>query len=243
WEHHPKGPIPFAFRIGQGAVVFPTNRAERFVSGNPRETLVDLLSAVEDVLTDGAARILPSLRARDQLPLDRVVWAPVFAAGPDELPVVVYGEDRQATFAVLEASSVDRGAEALAAEALRNLAEVEVELERVEVGPPGLAPSAALVLAAASGGFYAAEKLLDPVFLARIHELLGGDALAVGVPCRGLLLATRADQSGDRIGWFAALVRQRHDDAGDQRISPAVLLVDRGVVTGYVGPRPVTAES
>jgi hypothetical protein len=173
------------------------------------------------------------------VPLDRVAWRPLLETDQGDLPVVVYGEDGESTFALYDLGSLDQSLEALAGEALENLAAEEVQLDRFDLeGMP---------IAAATGGFYAAEKLLDPAFLRKASRMLGADLLAAAVPARGVLLLTPAKQAPDRLGLFAVVARRRFDEAGQHQISPAVVLVHDGQVVGYasvdLGSAPTVGES
>lgn len=238
WVQHDQALVPFAFRIEQGAVVFPTNRAERFVAGGGEESVLQLLAAVDDVLAArSGSRVMPSLRARERVPLERVAWTPLLDRDHEELPVVVYGEDGEATFAVYDRSSLPAALDELARQARENLAEEPAQVEKFTVE--------GLTVAAVGGGFYAAEKLLDPAFVRRMHRLLGAEVLAAAVPARGTLLFTDATQEADKIGLFAIVARRRFEDAGPQQISPAVVLVQDGAVVGFAAVEiasPVVGE-
>ena len=92
-------------------------------------------------------------------------------------------------------------------------------------------------IAVVTGSFYAAEKLLDPAFMATLHPLLDAELLIAATPARGCLLVTAAVHDPPSLARFAAIVRARHADAGGRAISPAMVLVQGGEVAGYVrGP-------
>src|SRR6185312_4152278 len=85
--------------------------------------------------------------------------------------------------------------------------------------------------------FYAAEKILDREFMQSLHRALGSELLAASTPARGCLLVTADYHDNMSLARFSAIARARHEDGGGRSISPAVLLVERGRVAGYVrGP-------
>ena len=108
-------------------------------------------------------------------------------------------------------------------EAMSNLAAEPVEIERIRSG--------ALELAVVSGSFYAAEKVLDPALMRRLHDELGAELLAAAAPARGVLLVAPAAS----LDALAELVASRHAEAGGRAISTAILLVSGGRVVGFVG--------
>jgi hypothetical protein len=57
------------------------------------------------------------------------------------------------------------------------------------------------------------------------------------VPARGCQLVTADFKDNASLARIAAIAHARHEDGGGRAISPAVLLVERGRVAGYVrGP-------
>jgi hypothetical protein len=131
------------------------------------------------------------------------------------------GEERE----LGDLGSLGQPLDDLSSQALRNLRDEEVQVERVEVQ--------GLVLVAVTGGFYAAEKLLDPELLRKLHRMLGAELIAVAAPARGLLLATTAQQAPEQLGLFAIVAQRRFEEAGQQQISSAVLLSHDGALVGY----------
>ncbi|HTL33481.1 MAG TPA: hypothetical protein VL326_10165 [Kofleriaceae bacterium] len=235
WVQTDRAVVPFGFQVGSGtAVMFPTNRAQRVIEDGPDESLFKLLLAADETVhrqTDAtASRLMPSLRHRADIELDEVTWRPLLDdASPVDLPVVVCGVDGENTFGMLRREALPKPADLAFADALSNLADEEVEIDELEVG--------GLPLAVVTGSFYAAEKLLDRAFMATLHPLLDAELLIAATPARGCLLVTAAVDDAPSLSKFAAIVRARHADAGGRAISPAMLLVERGEVAGYVrGP-------
>jgi hypothetical protein len=248
WIQTDRALVPFGFQVQSGAaVMFPTNRAQRVIEDGPDESLFKLLLAAEETVqrpTDATTgRLMPSLRDRADIELDEVVWRPIVPGGrsesdrlhlwddqgPQDLPVVVCGIDGESTFGMIRREAMTRPVDAAFDEALLNLGDEEVQVEEIEV--------AGLNVIMVSGNFYAAEKILDREFMMSLHRMLGSELLAASTPARGCLLVTGDYHDNMSLARFSAIARARHEDGGGRAISPAVLLVERGRVAGYVrGP-------
>lgn len=235
WVQTDRAQVPFGFQLTTGhAVMFPTNRAQRVIEDGAGESLFKLLVAADETVHNPAStsdsRLMPSLRARRDVQLDEVVWKPVLADDvPSDLPIIVCGIDGESTFGMIRREALGRPAEAALAEAVANLAEESVEVEQLALGE--------LDVALVTGSFYAAEKLLDRALMSELHEELEADLLVAATPARGQLLVAAATEDPTHLAQFTQLARRRHDEAGGRAISPAVLLVARGRVAGYVrGP-------
>lgn len=234
WVQTDRALVPFGFQLAAGgAVMFPTNRAQRVIEDGRDETLFKLLLAADETVrhpSDTATgRLMPSLRARRDVQLEEVVWRPVVAdEAPHDLPIIVCGLDGESTFGMIRREALAKSPELALAEALRNLAEEDVQCEHLELGE--------LLVVFVSGSFYAAEKLLDREFMCKLHATLDAELLVVATPARGeLLVAPVGDQAA--LAQFSALAHHRHDAAGGRAISPAMMLVGDGRVNGYVrGP-------
>ncbi len=235
WVQTDRALVPFGFQVQSGAaVMFPTNRAQRVIEDGPDESLFKLLLAAEETVqrpTDAATgRLMPSLRHRGDIELDEVVWRPlVDDQGPLDLPVIVCGIDGESTFGMIRREAMSKSVDDAFDEALFNLADEEVQCEEIEI--------AGLTVIMVSGNFYAAEKLLDREFMQSLHEALDSELLAASTPARGCLLVTADYHDNASLARFSAVARARHEDGGGRAISPAVVLVERGRVAGYVrGP-------
>jgi hypothetical protein len=235
WVQTDRSLVPFGFQVQSGAaVMFPTNRAQRVIEDGPDESLFKLLLAAEETVqrpTDAATgRLMPSLRSRTDIELDEVVWRPIVDdQGPLDLPVVVCGIDGESTFGMIRREAMAKSIDAAFDEALVNLGDEEVQCEEIEI--------AGLSVIMVSGNFYAAEKILDREFMQSLHEQLDSELLAASTPSRGCLLVTADYHDNMSLARFSAIAHARHEDGGGRGISPAVLLVERGRVAGYVrGP-------
>ena len=239
WVHSDRALIPFGFQVSEGdgaTVMFPTNRAQRAVEDGRSESMFRLLVAADEALDTppdaSTGRLMPSLRAKSSIDLDEVIWRPLFDDAPDvDLPVIVCGVDGESTFGMIRQDALDTDVDDAGATALANLAAEPVTIEELHAD--------GMILLAVSGSFYAAEKLLDEPFMRRLHRDLGASTLAAATPARGLLLVADADDAL-HLGRFTSLVRMRFDDSGGRAISPAVLLVRGGEITGYI-PQTVPA--
>lgn len=246
WVQTDRALVPFGFQVagGDGAtVMFPTNRAQRAVEDGRDESLFKLLLAAEEALErppDAATgRLMPSLRARETVELDELIWSPLLDDDDDDasalLPIIVCGVDGESTFGMIRRDAYQGEAAEAVDVALANLAEEAVTIEELHADD--------MVLLVVSGSFYAAEKLLDEAFMRGLHADLDARLIAAATPARGLLLVTGADDP-TRLPRFARLVRLRYDDSGGRAISPAVVLIEDGVLAGYVRPTaPARSET
>lgn len=242
WVHTDRAIVPFGFQVstGDGAtVMFPTNRAQRFVEDGGDESLFKLLLAAEEALASppdaASGRLMPSLRARNSVETDDAIWRPLLAdhSAETDLPIVVCGVDGENTFGMMRREALGPSDDAMA-RALANLATEPVETEELHAD--------GMTILVVTGGFYAAEKLLDEAFMRSLHDDLGAYMLAAATPARGLLLVTDAGES-THLARFSQIAKLRYDDSGGRAISPAVMLVTDGKVTGcVVEERPDTGR-
>jgi hypothetical protein len=235
WVQTDRSLVPFGFQVQSGAaVMFPTNRAQRVIEDGPDESLFKLLLAADATVhrpvDSTTGRLMPSLRHRQDIELDEVVWRPlVDDQGPLDLPVIVCGIDGESTFGMIRREALLKPVDVAFDEALANLGDEDVQCEEIEI--------AGLSVIMVSGNFYAAEKILDREFMLSLHRALDSELLAASTPARGCLLVTADYHDNMSLARFSAIAHARHEDGGGRAISPAVLLVERGRVAGYVrGP-------
>ncbi len=231
WVVSERALVPFGVSLPldpleyRSTVVFPTNRAQRLIEDGRDQTLFELLTAIEETRShDREVRLMPSLRVRDGVELEELLWRPLLPEVPRvELPIVVCGIDGESTFGMIRRDALAKSPDDAWAEALANLAAEDVELAQVTANE--------VTMIAVSGSFYAAEKLLDPAQLHSLHARLDTPTLLAATPARGGLLVIAA---GDADARFAALVRERYETAGARAISPAVWVVEDGQVIGLL---------
>jgi hypothetical protein len=248
WVHTDRAIVPFGFQVSTGesaTVMFPTNRAQRLVEDGRDESLFKLLLAAQEALAsppDAAnGRLMPSLRARNTVETDDAIWRPLLAEQRTrhDLPIVVCGVDGENTFGMMRKEALGPSPEDAMVRALANLATEDVETEELHAD--------GMMIVVVTGGFYAAEKLLDETFMRSLHDDLGAYMLAAATPARGLLLVTDAGES-THLARFAQIAKLRFEDSGGRAISPAVMLVTDGKVTGCVAEEradtgPMRAET
>jgi hypothetical protein len=232
WIIDEHGALPFGLQIDRETqtVVLLTNRARRFLAEGADQSLFPLVSTVEEVQLRqrGAAPagpLLPTLRRRAEAEASGMLWRPLadgLDAG-DDLPVIGYGNDSEHSISLLLRADGEARAEAVHAEALANLRTQKVETSLIESGGRRTA--------FVGGSFYAAEKLLDVDFVRDLHGQLGSALLAVGTPHRGRLIAAAIRDAGE-AGILARMIADAYRDAGSKALSRAVLVVERGAVTG-----------
>ncbi len=231
WVETTQSVVPFAFQLDSAsagiAEMFPTNRAQRFLEEGG-ESLLKLVAAAEetvrrppDATTDW---LMPSLRTRASIALDEVAWRPLLGEGaPADVPVVVCGVDGEVTFGMMRRESLGaRSVDEALDVAIANLADEPAEREAIVFGD--------MRVIAVTGGFYAAEKLLDRALMRALHDELGAPALAAAVPARGELLVSGDADHPARLARFCAFARLRFDEAGSRQITLRVLRVEDGEV-------------
>lgn len=237
WVQNERALVPFGFQFAEGdgaTVMFPTNRAQRLVEDGRDESLFKLIAAADEALESppdaATGRLMPSLRMRSMVDLDEVAWRPLFGEeASDAIPIIVCGVDGETSFGMIRRETLEREVSDVFGVALANLATEAVHQEELHAG--------GTVITAVGGSFYAAEKLLDVTFMRTLHADLRARTLAVAAPVRGMLLVTSADDPS-RLSRFAALARMRYDDGGSRAISPVVLLVEHGAITGAMRETP-----
>jgi hypothetical protein len=224
WVESEHPDLVFAFSRGPDNLALLTNRAQRFIDdGDAGESMFLLVASAEELRIGGDAdrKLMPSLRSRAEATEMKIVFQPLFDHPAElvDIPVIAYGHDTATAFSLTRASGGEDVA-ALHAEALRNLASQEAAVESTDVDG-----STVLIV---SGGYYAAEKLLDVAFMRTLHDRLG-ELIAAVVPRRGLLVAAGFVDARS----FAVLHEIAvHESSGSRRISNVVLLVSDGAVVG-----------
>ena len=233
WTITDKADVPFGFSLGDGQLVLPGNRAQRFLDDGENESMFLLVGSTDEIAARNAAGapegpILPSLRSRREAEASSLLCRPLLDGELADVPVIAYGADGDQTFGLLQRPRHEPRAEEVHAQAMANVRDQVVEVEELEVGD--------LRVLAVSGSFFATEKLLDPDFMAALHARLEAPLLAVGVPRRGLMFVTSAVQEARRIGILMAMVGHEHDKGGGRAISRTVLLVQGGEARGVAVP-------
>lgn len=230
-DEHAYADIPFLFRAGDelaggGLSVNAVGKAVKFLAHGESESPRYLLRALEDRGTPSGP-LLVGLKPSSWAAKDEMVCEPMVdlghATGAD-IPLVVYGNDHPNTFAMFKRGDNPRDLAALREEALRNLAGVEIEVEKVELDT--------LTFWIGHGSYFAAEKVLDVPFMLSMNAHIG-ELLAVAVPEKGRLFMVNAATEAERIAGFLALARGVFErNEGGRQLSPTVFLVSEGKIVG-----------
>ncbi|MGD8622478.1 MAG: hypothetical protein PVI81_04160 [Anaerolineales bacterium] len=179
--------------------------------------------------------ILPALKPHDWKGRDSVLCRPLLAGeDQDRMPLVAFGYDRPHTFEFLSVNQVPGGnsPEKLAlleSAAIRNLQARTAQWNLETFNLEGVS----LSIAICGDDFLAAERILDDKFVREAHRLLSAEMLAVGIPRRGMILATDIKQTQESVARFAAAISAQYHRADSAPISPLVFAVKDGRVVGY----------
>lgn len=147
----------------------------------------------------------------------------------DQSPVMGIGEDLDDKIQYSEASSPEAYAEELSArkkEALENLKNLEIAYEVQDVN------GAKVVVA--SGQEFAAEKILDPTFLQKMHQELDSEQVAVGIPFQGLLIAISGKDS-ELLSKFPLVIKKHYDNPQADKISDKMFLSVNAKIIAHAG--------
>ncbi len=225
--------VPFVFRIG-GSGDMRANvvgKVEKYFRYGPIDSPVLLLRGGEDAAADEGPVLFtlkPAGWKQAAIELLAEPIAPGLDAAGASVPLMVYGHDRPNTFAMM---GVDKAGvpplPELRAQALRTLAEVEVETERLDIG--------GIELVVAHGSYFAAEKILDVAFMRRLHDELGCELLAAAVPEKSRLLVTKGVAAPAALAGFMAVAKGIFDaDEGGRQVSPTVFAIQDGAIVGVL---------
>ena len=147
----------------------------------------------------------------------------------DESPVMGIAEDLDDKIKYSEASSPEAYATELAArktEALENLKNLEITYDVQEVNGEKVI--------VASGQEFASEKILDTSFLAKIHQELGSEQVAIGIPFQGLLIAI-SNGSAELLNKFPSVIKKHYDNPQADKISDRVFLSVNASIVAHAG--------
>ncbi|GAC1537375.1 MAG: hypothetical protein NVS3B10_01670 [Polyangiales bacterium] len=161
----------------------------------------------------------------DQTRPDDLAHRPLFPGADDAVPVVILVEDGEpVTRERFETLALDERAFDDAIEDLEPTEDAAWTVRQVAV--KGAEPLTILLREHEEG--VAVEELLVPAVMDDAAQRLGVGAIAVGVPRRGAILATAADQKWQLVAAFATAVKLQYGGAGDQALFAGVLRVEGG---------------
>ena len=184
--------------------------------------------------------ILPALKPHDWSASGFVLCRPLITvANVPFIPWVGFGYDHAHTFEFVSRDSfpstnTDETLRMIEQAALRNLRQRPVtwRIERVPLGWGvfgHLLPQRVLLL---SGDMLAAERILDAQAMKYAAKMLRARKILVGIPCRGVLVATNARQSSGRLAHFSGMVSTQYHSNHTAPISPSIYIVENGQITG-----------
>ncbi len=227
--------LPFMFRSASGEMLSNViDKVQRFLAHGELQSPRHLLRALEDTGTDGPIlfTLKPAAWAADNDMVSEPL-AELGSAGAD-VPFLVYGRDHPNTFAMFKRGETPRDLAELRREALANLADIEVEVEKVELER--------LTFWVVHGNYFAGEKLLDAAFMARLHAEIG-ELLAVTLPEKGRLFVTNAVADPEAIGGFVSLARGVYErNEGGRALAPTVFLVSDAKIVGVARADEAAAQ-
>lgn len=219
--------IPFMFEAN-ATLLNAVSKAVKFIEHGERESPRQLAVMLEERgLPEGP--ILLNMKPASWAGRSKAVCEPLFPAmakSGGDIPLVAYGRDQPQSFAMLSPSH-DRAADlaTLRAEALANLAKVEVSVEKVELDE--------LTFWAVHGSFFAAEKILDMAFMKKMAAQIGSEMIMAAVPEKGRLFVMNAVVAPEQTLNFMALARGAYErNESGAPLSPTIFLVMDGAISG-----------
>lgn len=127
----------------------------------------------------------------------------------DNSPFLMYGEDH-GTHMSYSASQNQEADAKIKAEAIKNLEKIEIPIELQDMN--------GLTIATVSHE-YAAEKILDKAFMKKVGEKLESNAIMVGIPMKGFMVAVA---KGKDEGKVKGATGMQYDNAETYPISKAL---------------------
>lgn len=179
--------------------------------------------------------ILPCLKeaawGRDGVSACRLLWS---GQKSPHIPWIGFGRDQPHSFAFLQRSAPEemgKSLERIEREAVRNLRLRAATWQPLDVKMGWFKTLRMLVC---GDDFLAAERILEPGFMKQAQATLKARGLLVGIPRRGFLIVTNAEQAADRLQAFAVMVSTQYHRAESAPISPVVFAMKDGAIVGMV---------
>lgn len=196
----------------------------------------DTLNAgAESAPEEPAAMLLPCLkerkwRGREQT-VCRALWEKDVSAG---MPWLAVGYDHPHTFEFINTErlvELNTTESALEAQALLNLSKRQATWQPLDADING---GKRLHMLLCTDDFYAAERIVDPDFMREAQRRLNARGLLVGVPRRGVLMATNGEQDDQILSAFGAAVVGQFSRGETALISPILFGLKDGAIVGIV---------
>lgn len=161
----------------------------------------------------------------------RVLWE---KASSPYMPWVAVGYDHPHTFEFINTkrlAELNTTEKALEAQALAALCTRPAKWQPVDVDVKGKT----LTILTCSGDYFSAERILDAAFMRQAQQILKAPGLFVGVPRRGLLMATGGgNQDQELIGAFGVAVAGQFSRGESALISPMLFAMKDGAIVGIL---------
>ena len=149
------------------------------------------------------------------------------------MPVVAIGYDHPHTFEFIDTTrlaELKTTAAALEARAIAALCTRPAQWTPMDLELGGKT----LRILTYADDYFAAERVLDAAFMRKAQAMLKAEALFVGVPRRGLLMAIDGLQEEPLLRAFGSAVAGQFSRGETALISPAVFSMQDGVIVGFL---------
>lgn len=150
------------------------------------------------------------------------------------MPWLAIGYDHPHTFEFLgrqRLAAMDETEQGLERQAIENLAGRKASWHPFDVD---VHDGQRLHLLLCTDDFFAAERILDSGFMQEAQRELQAPGLLVGIPRRGLLLATSVEQDEELVAAFGAVVAGEFSRAETAIISPMMFALKDGAIVGII---------
>jgi uncharacterized protein YtpQ (UPF0354 family) len=182
-----------------------------------------------------AGQVLPCLKPFKWVGRDKTVCRLLWERQTSEhMPWLAVGRDHPQTFEFINTdrlSTMNATEKTLEAQALVNLAARPLTWNEMDVDVAG---GKRLRMLGGGGDYFAAEHIADPDAMADVQRRLKAKELLVGIPRRGIIFATSADQDQQVATVFAGLVAMQYLQEETPAISPMLFVVKDGVIVGIL---------
>ena len=178
--------------------------------------------------------LLPCLKVRDWEgradSICRVLWP----EKPSEfMPWLAFGYDHPHTFEFLNAAKLKTLGLTEAQVEAQALANLRKRKSAWQSHDAPLGEGKTLKLLVCMDDFFAAERILDAEFMKEAQRKLGAEAILVGVPRRGVILATPFQTDTAFVVGFGGVVFGQFSRGESAPVSPMLFVVADGAILGF----------
>ena len=150
------------------------------------------------------------------------------------MPWLAVGYDHPHTFEFIsnkQLATLDTTGQALETRALANLRKRKATWQPLDVDAKD---GKRLRMLVCSDDYFAAERIVDADFMTQAQRTLGARGLLVGIPRRGILMATNGEQDADLVTGFGGAVAGQFSRGETAIISPMLFAVKDGAIVGII---------